>query len=368
MPPLCRSAARHGGAHGVTVPLMEVLHAVFHRALVGAHLVVASVEQRPAPRIHALADLVVLDAGLHIGGLLGLDELALEGGDLLGVVELDHVERPRRADRVQRGHGEHVRVPLHHDVGVVGEPDRAALGHAALAVVQQHLVPLPVHIRAGLAEGGGHAHGLHGVVLLELPAQVVAGDEVAQPRVERAHVVVLQIDLDEGLPVVVALVQLDLVEHVAVERKLRERAHAGEVGGDVAAVVLEEEAVPLAQRIVVQVQAGIVREVRRAQQLPPGRVRPAVQRADDVARGMALAVRAQVAPALQHHRLAMAAHVGDQFDAALRVAHQGPALSFLRQRVIIARFGHAQLVPHIAGPALKDGVQLAPEQRIIEVA
>jgi hypothetical protein len=32
-----------------------------------------------AAGVHALADLVVLDAGLHVGGLLRLDELALEG-------------------------------------------------------------------------------------------------------------------------------------------------------------------------------------------------------------------------------------------------------------------------------------------------
>ena len=50
-----------------------------------------------AAGVHALRDLVVLDAGLPVGGLLGLDELALEGGDLLGVEELDHVERLLRA-------------------------------------------------------------------------------------------------------------------------------------------------------------------------------------------------------------------------------------------------------------------------------
>ena len=51
--------------------------------------------ERLAAGVHAQRDLVVLDAGLHVGGLLRLDELALEGGDLLGVVELHHVERLR---------------------------------------------------------------------------------------------------------------------------------------------------------------------------------------------------------------------------------------------------------------------------------
>jgi hypothetical protein len=42
--------------------------------------------------------------------------------------------------------------------------------------------------------------------------------------VEGADVVVLQIDLDEGLPVVVALVQFDAVEHVAGEVEVGARA------------------------------------------------------------------------------------------------------------------------------------------------
>jgi hypothetical protein len=66
--------------------------------------------------------------------------------------------------------------------------------------------------------------------------------------VEGADVVVLQIDLDEGLPVVVALVHLDMVEHEAVELELLAQLHAGQVGLDVAAVVLEQQSVPLAQR------------------------------------------------------------------------------------------------------------------------
>jgi hypothetical protein len=48
------------------------------------------------------------------------------------------------------------------------------------------------------------------VVGAELPAQVLAGDELAEPRMEWRDVVVLEVDLDEGLPVVLALVQLTL--------------------------------------------------------------------------------------------------------------------------------------------------------------
>ncbi len=56
---------------------------------------------------------------------------------------------------------------------------------------------------------------------------------------------------------------------------------------------------------------------------------------------------ARVAAALQHHRLAVAADVGDQFDAARR-AHQGPAFAFLRQREVVADLGHGQFVPEVA--------------------
>jgi hypothetical protein len=336
---------------------VEVLHAVFHGALVGADLVLAALEQRQAAGVHALADLVVLDAGLHVGGLLGLDELALEGGDFLGVVELDEVHRPGGADREQRGDDQHVRIPLDHDVRVVGQPDGALRRPVALAVLEHRLVPLLVHVRARL-EGAVDAHGLHRVLLGELPAQVVTGDEAAQARVEGADVVVLQIDLDEGLPVVVALVHLDLVEHVAVEVQRRARAHAGKVGGDVAAVVLEHQAVPGTDLVVVEVQAGVVREVRRAQQLAFEVVGPAVQRAHHRLLG--------VAAAAQHHGLAMAADVGDQLQPLGR-AHQGPAFAFLGQRVVVAHLRHGQLVPEVARARLEDQSLFIAEQRLVEI-
>ena len=62
----------------------------------GPVLLAAVLEQRRGPR-HAHADLLVLARGLVVRLLLGLDELALEEGDLLGIVELDHVARASRA-------------------------------------------------------------------------------------------------------------------------------------------------------------------------------------------------------------------------------------------------------------------------------
>src|SRR5437868_6245157 len=53
--------------HRAAIPLMEVLHAVFHRRLIRAGFAHAAPEQRLAPGIHALGDLVVFRAGFHIG-------------------------------------------------------------------------------------------------------------------------------------------------------------------------------------------------------------------------------------------------------------------------------------------------------------
>ena len=82
-------------------------------------------------------------------------------------------------------------VPLDHDVRVVGQPNRTAFGQFAIAVFQQHFMPFGIGGRTGLVEAFGHAHGLHRVMFLEFPAQVVAGDELSQSGVERADVVVL---------------------------------------------------------------------------------------------------------------------------------------------------------------------------------
>src|SRR4249920_2326852 len=74
--------------HRAAVPLVKLLHAVFHRALVRADLVVATLQQRAAAGVHAQGDLVVLGAGFPVRGLFGFDELALERLNILGVVEL----------------------------------------------------------------------------------------------------------------------------------------------------------------------------------------------------------------------------------------------------------------------------------------
>ena len=171
--------------------------------------------------------------------------------------------------------------------------------------------------------------------------------------------VVLQINLDEGLPVVVALVQLHLVELVAGKIEVRHVAHRGHLGGNVAAIVFKDQAVPGRRFVAVQVQAGIGLKMRCAYQLARGVVGPAVQRADDVAGG--------VAPALEHGRLAVAADVGDQLDAR-GVAHQHAPFAFLGQGVVIAQIGQGQFVAEVAWPVGKEFLLFALEQARIKIA
>ena len=201
---------------------------------------------------------------------------------------------------------------------------------------------------------------------LEFPAQVVAGHEVAKARVERADVVILKVDLDEGLPVVVALVHLDVVELVAFKAQFVLRAHAGQVGGNVAAVVFKQKTIPFAQLVVVEVQAGVVGKMRCAQQLALGRIGPAVQGTDDVATGGGAVLR-QMATSFQHDRLAVPTDVGDQPDP-VRGVHQRPALVFLRQGIKVSGLGHAQAMPDVAGPLLKQDLHLAPIQRFVKIS
>ena len=128
---------------------------------------------------------------------------------------------------------------------------------------------------------------------------------------EGADVVVLEIDLDERLPVDRVLMGHHAVEHVAGKVEIGENPQAGEVASWTA-WPRELQAIPLLQYGFAQIQTGIARKVRGAKQLAGQVVSPAMQRADDVLR---------VATALQHDRLAVAAHVRKQLHAAL-VAHQ----------------------------------------------
>ena len=222
-----------------------MLHAVFHGALVGPHLVVTAQAQRAASGVHALADLIVLQTSLHVGGLLGFNKLTLKRCNFFRVVELHHVHGLVDTHGVQRGHGQYVRIPLHHDVRKVSEPDRALFGCHALAVVAQGVLPALVNRAARRAGLWRCADSLHRVMLCKFPAQVVAGDKATQTGVKGANMVVLQIHLNEGLPVVVALMHFDFVQNKAGEVQIGLRAHARQFGLNVTSVVLKQQAVPL---------------------------------------------------------------------------------------------------------------------------
>jgi hypothetical protein len=112
-----------------------------------------------------------------------------------------------------------------------------------------------------------------------------------QTWVKGTHVVVLQVHFDEGFPVVVALVQFDVVGHETVKAEVSLATHTRQVGGHIAAVVLKQQAIPLLQGVVVQVQAGVNRKVRCTEQGASrqiasgaiGAVGPAVNRANHLA-------------------------------------------------------------------------------------
>jgi hypothetical protein len=69
-----------------------------------------------------------------------------------------------------------------------------------------------------------------------------------------------------------------------------------------------------------------------------------MHRADDVGR---------VAASLQHQRLAMAAHIGQQFDAGL-VAHEHERVVGPGQRLEVACIGHHQFVPDVTRSTLSN--------------
>ena len=125
--------------------------------------------QRAATRIHPLGDLVVFLRGLVIRRLFGFDEFALEERNVLGVVELDHVERAIDRLRNQRADDEHVRIPLDHHVRVIREPDRAVRRRLAAVVIEHRLVPAVVRLGTRARKSVVDAHELHRRPIGELP-------------------------------------------------------------------------------------------------------------------------------------------------------------------------------------------------------
>ena len=121
-----------------------MLHAVFHRTLVGADFVIPTLHQSFTTRVHAFGDFVIFYTSFHVSGLLRFNKLALESNDLFRVVKLHHIECFTGANGMQSGNRQHMWIPLDHDVGVVGEPNSTTVRQFAVAVFQQYVVPLLV--------------------------------------------------------------------------------------------------------------------------------------------------------------------------------------------------------------------------------
>lgn len=193
------------------------------------------------------------------------------------------------------------------------------------------------------ADRVGHAHGLSRAMLSKLPARIIFRGEVAQP-----VLAVQLVKLDEGFPVVIASADFDSVKSQARKVEVDARSQACEVACNVAPAGLEKHAVPLAQRRVAQVQAGIGLEARRGDQpacglgVMPGAVCPAVQGTDDVGWGWA-----QVAAPSQDDSLPMATDIGDELDAVGSV-RQCAGKTLMSQSVIVSKLRRAQGVGNVA--------------------
>ena len=172
---------------------------------------------------------------------------------------------------------------------------------------------------------------------------------------KRTHVVVLEINFDERLPVVVAMMQLDVIEDVTRKVELFRR-EIGEIGGDVAWAI-EQKPVPVLYRRAAEMHARLLGKMRRAEQLALEIVRPAMNRANDVA---------CVAFARQHDRLPMPANVRQKLDA-VHVANERLRIAASRQHVIVAGLRHHQLVTDIPRRAGKQELPLGVEDAAIRV-
>ena len=335
---------------------MKMHHAVFHRRLIGADLVIAALEQHAPSAVHTLRNDVVLMRGLEIGGSLGLDEIALEQGDFFRVIELHHIGGVLRRARNERRHHQYVRIPLQHHVRVVQHPDGTEGGVLAFAIVAYRFMPAFVDWCTGTRKIFLDPDHLHREGVGEFPAQVIAGNEVAQPGMERFDVVVLEIDLDEGLPVLLVLGDLHMIEAIAGEVEFPGQRQRREIARYIAFAV-EQQALPALQRRTTEIEAGVVREVWCAKQLAVHVVSPAMQRADDVT---------GIAATFQHDSLPMPADVGQELYA-VGIAHQQLAVILPGKAVIVARLGHHQLVPDIARTAIEKQLLLQFEHLLVKV-
>src|SRR5207237_2802180 len=105
------------------------------------------------------------------------------------------------------------RIPLHHHVRKIGKPDCAMNRLAALAISQYLVVPALVNGSAGLRQVALDPTGLDAIPVSKLPFEISDIHEVAEARMKRLDMIVLEINLDERFPVARVLLDVDTVEH-----------------------------------------------------------------------------------------------------------------------------------------------------------
>ena len=216
-----------------------------------------------------------------------------------------------------------------------------------------------------------HADALQTVVFGEFPGEIVARDKVAQPGVKGRDVIVLKVDLDEGLPVVIALMDFDVVQNVIRKVELRPCEQVPEIPSGVPGAV-KQQTVTVLQFEPLKIETGLVVKLWGAEKLSGFVVSPAMQRTDDVATAVAqVSVGIDVACdiawlAAKHDRLAVATDIREQFDAAI-AAHQNATAALCRQGAPVTWLGDELFVPDINRGLLEDKVLLTCEQRFVKI-
>ena len=169
--------------------------------------------------------------------------------------------------------------------------------------------------------------------------------------------VILEVNLDEGLPVVIALVDLDFVEFVAREVEVATDLHAGQIcirGTG----TLEEQALPVLELLTLQIEAGILGEMRSTDEQTIGVVSPAMDWADDVS--------VSLAGTLQHDGLTMTADVGHLVVPIIPVDQQLRVVQPF-ERAVLIDFRHHEFVADVARTGIEEETLLQLENPVVEV-
>ena len=214
--------------------LVEMQHAVFGGRLVGAAIFNPLLVECLATFMHFQADDVIFNRSFVVGFFLGFHIPAFKQHDVFGIIKLHDIAAGIGAARHHGAHHQRIGIPLHHDVGIIGQPDRTVLGYLAAGVAQYLLMPRFVDFAAGFAQTMTDADSLHAVPVAEIPLQVIAIYKMAQARMEGRNVVILKIHFNKGFPVEAVLFRLHPVQHVAGEIHVFHHADIGQIFKNVA--------------------------------------------------------------------------------------------------------------------------------------